>query len=86
MTALLTSVMCLCCVVSVVGQKKEGDRLKESADVLKEIMAMPEKEIPKDLLDAGGVRGCVSVCQKGRIGYWGKLRAWRYRLPNWRGF
>jgi lipid-binding SYLF domain-containing protein len=51
MKALLTSMMCLCCVVSVVGQKKEEDRLKESADVLKEIMAMPEKGIPKDLLD-----------------------------------
>jgi lipid-binding SYLF domain-containing protein len=37
--------------VSVLGQKKEEDRLKESADVLKEIMGMPEKGIPRDLLD-----------------------------------
>jgi SH3 domain-containing YSC84-like protein 1 len=51
MKALLTSVICLCCVVSVVGQKKEEDRLKESANVLKEIMGMPEKGIPRDLLD-----------------------------------
>jgi len=43
--------MCLCCAVSVLGQKKEEDRLKESADVLKEIMGMPEKGIPRDLLD-----------------------------------
>jgi SH3 domain-containing YSC84-like protein 1 len=51
MKALLTSVICLCCVVSLVAQKKEEDRLKQSADVLKEIMGMPEKGIPRDLLD-----------------------------------
>jgi len=51
MKMLLTSLMCLCCAVSVLGQKKEEDRLKESADVLKEIMGMPEKGIPRDLLD-----------------------------------
>lgn len=51
MKTLLTSVICLCCAVSVLAQKKEDDRLKESADVLKEIMGMPEKGIPRDLLD-----------------------------------
>ena len=51
MKVLLTSVICLCCALSAVGQKKEEDRLKESAGVLKEIMGMPEKGIPRDLLD-----------------------------------
>lgn len=51
MKALLTSVVCLCCAVSLLAQKKEDDRLKQSADVLKEIMGMPEKGIPRDLLD-----------------------------------
>ena len=58
MKVLLTSVICLCCAVSVVAQKKEEERLKESADVMKEIMGMPEKGIPRDLLDKAD---CVVV-------------------------
>jgi lipid-binding SYLF domain-containing protein len=33
------------------AQKKEDDRLKESHTVLKEILGMPDKGIPRDLLD-----------------------------------
>src|SRR5215475_12305815 len=33
------------------AQKKEDDRLKESRDVLKEILATPDKGIPRDLLN-----------------------------------
>ncbi len=40
-----------CCVVSVSAQEKEAARLKASYHVLKEIMDVPEKGIPTDLLD-----------------------------------
>ena len=33
------------------GQKKEDDRLKESHDVLKEILGTPDNGIPRDLLN-----------------------------------
>src|SRR5262249_1492741 len=37
--------------LSAFAQEKEEDRLKESRDVLKEILDMPDKGIPHDLLD-----------------------------------
>jgi SH3 domain-containing YSC84-like protein 1 len=37
--------------VPVIAQQKEADRLKESAQVLKEIVGMPDKGIPADLLN-----------------------------------
>jgi lipid-binding SYLF domain-containing protein len=43
--------LCICCAMPVLAQKKEEDRLKQSHDVLKEILGMPEKGIPRDLLD-----------------------------------
>src|ERR1041385_3854788 len=43
--------LCTCFAANALGQKKEQDRLKQSADVLKEIVGMPEKGIPRDLLD-----------------------------------
>jgi lipid-binding SYLF domain-containing protein len=43
--------LCTCFAGNALGQKKEEDRLKESAGVLKEILGIPEKGIPRDLLD-----------------------------------
>src|SRR5215475_1861076 len=37
--------------LSSFSQEKEGDRLKESYNVLKEILGTPDKGIPRDLLD-----------------------------------
>jgi len=37
--------------LSAFAQEKEGDRLKESYNVLKEILGTPDKGIPRDLLD-----------------------------------
>src|SRR5215831_9939255 len=37
--------------LSSFAQKKEGDRLQESYNVLKEILGTPDKGIPRDLLD-----------------------------------
>jgi lipid-binding SYLF domain-containing protein len=37
--------------LSALAQEKEGDRLKESYNVLKEILGTPDKGIPRDLLD-----------------------------------
>jgi len=43
--------LCLLIVLSSLAQKKEDDRLKESYTVLKEILGMPDKGIPLDLLN-----------------------------------
>ena len=42
---------CLFLVLQSLGQEKEDDRLKESYNVLKEILGAPDKGIPRDLLD-----------------------------------
>jgi len=44
--------------LSSFAQKKEEDRLKQSYDVLKEILGTPDKGIPRDLLDKAD---CVVV-------------------------
>src|SRR5215469_4578553 len=43
--------MCLLVAVPVIAQQKEDNRLKESYTVLKEILGMPDKGIPRDLLN-----------------------------------
>src|SRR5215472_9816611 len=44
-------VVCVLFVLPFFGQQKEDDRLKESYTVIKEILAAPDKRIPRDLLD-----------------------------------
>jgi len=44
-------VISLFMVRAALAQEKEGDRLKESYNVLKEILGTPDKGIPRDLLD-----------------------------------
>lgn len=51
MKRILTLAICVCCALPAFGQAKEDDRLKESAQVLNEILGMPDKGIPRDLLD-----------------------------------
>ena len=51
MKNLIALVVCLCFAFPALAQQKEEDRLKESRDVLKEILGMPDKGIPRDLLD-----------------------------------
>jgi SH3 domain-containing YSC84-like protein 1 len=43
--------ICLLVALPVVAQQKEDDRLNESHTVLKEILGMPDKGIPRDLLN-----------------------------------
>ncbi len=43
--------MCVFWAISGMAQKKEQDRLKQSSDVLREILGMPENGIPRDLLN-----------------------------------
>jgi SH3 domain-containing YSC84-like protein 1 len=43
--------VCVLFVLPSASQEKEDDRLKESYTVLKEILGMPDKGIPRDLLD-----------------------------------
>ena len=43
-------VLMLACVLPVVGQEKESERINEAATVIREILGMPEG-IPKDLLN-----------------------------------
>jgi lipid-binding SYLF domain-containing protein len=46
----LLVVVMLVCVLPVMGQKKENERINEAANVIKEILGMPDG-IPKDLLN-----------------------------------
>lgn len=50
--------MCLMLAAPLVAQNKENDRIKESGLVLKDIIEMPDKGIPHDLLDKSA---CVIV-------------------------
>jgi len=43
--------VCALLVLQALGEDKEDERLKESYTVLKEILATPDKGIPRDLLD-----------------------------------
>ena len=64
---MLAAVLCLVCAVPVFAQKKEQDRLEDSAAVMKEVLGMPEG-IPKDVLNKAV---CVIVypsVKKGAIG------------------
>ncbi len=51
MRRFLLGVLAVAVAVPVTAQQKEADRLKESAQVLKEIIGMPDKGIPTDLLN-----------------------------------
>jgi len=42
---------CVCLTLPLMAQQKEQDRLKESYLVMKEILGMPDKGIPRDLLN-----------------------------------
>lgn len=44
-------VLCMCSALRVAAQQKEQDRLKQSYLVMKEILGMPDKGIPRDLLN-----------------------------------
>ena len=50
--------MCLMLAAPLVAQQKENDRIKESGLVLRDIIEMPDKGIPHDLLDKSA---CVIV-------------------------
>ncbi|HTV65386.1 MAG TPA: lipid-binding SYLF domain-containing protein [Bryocella sp.] len=51
MKKLLTFAMLFCLAFPVLAQKKEQDRLRDSYDVLKQVLAAPDKGIPEDLLN-----------------------------------
>jgi lipid-binding SYLF domain-containing protein len=51
MKKLASFVLFACCALPQYAQEKENERLKESYNVLKEILATPDKGIPRDLLD-----------------------------------
>jgi SH3 domain-containing YSC84-like protein 1 len=51
MKTLIMLLISVCCTMPALAQEKEADRLKESRDVLKEILGMPDKGIPRDLLN-----------------------------------
>jgi SH3 domain-containing YSC84-like protein 1 len=51
MKTLLIILISVCCAMPALAQQKEAERLNESRDVLKEILGMPDKGIPRDLLN-----------------------------------
>lgn len=58
MRSILAVVFCICCVTPLLAQKKEEDRLKQSHDVLREVLGVPDKGIPVELVDNAR---CVAV-------------------------
>jgi SH3 domain-containing YSC84-like protein 1 len=58
MKRVLALAICVCSTLPVLAQQKEDDRLATSAQVLKEILAAPDKGIPRDLLNKAD---CVVV-------------------------
>ena len=44
-------VLCTCLALPLVAQEKETQRMKDSYDVLKAVVGMPDKGIPRDLLN-----------------------------------
>jgi SH3 domain-containing YSC84-like protein 1 len=51
MKTLIIFLLAVGCTMPALAQQKEVERLKESRDVLKEILGMPDKGIPRDLLN-----------------------------------
>lgn len=51
MRKIIALLLCIGATSVVLGQEKETDRLKESYTVLKEILGIPDKGIPRGLLD-----------------------------------
>jgi len=47
----LSIAMCLCFVLPVLAETKEGERLTSSYDVMRAVLDMPDKGIPHDLLN-----------------------------------
>jgi SH3 domain-containing YSC84-like protein 1 len=58
MKTLIMLLIAVGCTMPALAQQKEAERLKESRDVLKEILGMPDKGIPRDLLNKAN---CVVV-------------------------
>jgi lipid-binding SYLF domain-containing protein len=51
MKRLLSIALCMCFVLPAFAQQKEADRLHDSYSVLKAVVGMPDKGIPRDLLN-----------------------------------
>jgi lipid-binding SYLF domain-containing protein len=51
MKRFLTAVICLCFAIPSFAQDKEQARLKDSYDVMRAVTGMPDKGIPRDLLN-----------------------------------
>ncbi len=51
MKRFLSVALCMCFVLSAFAQEKEAERLQDSYSVLKEVLGMPDKGIPRDLLN-----------------------------------
>lgn len=58
MKRMVAAAMCIGLAFPLFAQEKEAQRLKDSADVLRQILATPDKGIPKDLLNKAD---CVVV-------------------------
>jgi lipid-binding SYLF domain-containing protein len=70
---LLTLLLALLSIAaSAEGRKDELERLKRATQVFNEIMAIPEKAIPNDLLDRAECVAIVPGLKKGGLGIGGK--------------
>jgi lipid-binding SYLF domain-containing protein len=85
MKTLTILVISLCCATSAFAQEKEDNRLKESYTVLKEILGMPDKGIPRDLLDKAECVALYPSVKKAAFHSRRQLRSGRYHLSKRRG-
>ena len=70
--------------ISSFAQKKEEDRLKESYNVLKEILGTPDKGIPRDLLDKSECVVVYPSVKKAGFIVGGEYGRGGHHLPKWR--
>ncbi len=70
-------ILICCCLVILVSipvhasKRKQVDRLQNGADVISEIMKIPEDSIPKDLLEKAECVVVIPSMKKGAIGFGG---------------
>ncbi len=68
----LVLILCVACALPAFAQKKEQDRLEDSAAVMKEILGMPEG-IPKDVLNKAVCIIVYPTVKKGALGIGGSF-------------
>jgi lipid-binding SYLF domain-containing protein len=84
----LVVALCMCFVLPAFAQQKEADRLQDSYSVLKAVLGMPDKGIPRDLLNKAECVIVVPSVKKAAFvvgASYGRGVMTCRSGPNWRG-